>query len=56
MKWIKAEGVEFKYIFPNDKNFTEVEFLFKTKIIDSYYNMPLLRDNDLPNELYKIIQ
>ncbi|SCC34349.1 hypothetical protein [Gilliamella intestini] len=56
MKWIKAEGVEFKYIFPNDKNFTEVEFLFKTKIIDSYYNMPLLRDNDLPDELYKIIQ
>jgi hypothetical protein len=57
MKWIKAEGVNFKYIFPNDDIMKEEEKLFKTNAVtDVYNNISLLRGRDLSFDIYKILQ
>lgn len=55
MKWIKAEGVNFKYIFPED-NIMEEETLFKKNTIIDSYNIPVLRGSDLSYDLYEILQ
>lgn len=56
MKWIKAEGVNFKYIFPEDNIMKEEEKLFKKNTIIDMYNIPVLRGSDLSYDLYEILQ
>lgn len=47
MKWIKAEGVDFKYIFPNDMLGQDCA-LFNSKLF--------LRGCDVPEDIYKELQ